>query len=602
MEIEKVNAYIATVVAGLRHKHYERVTELAEKYFTYYTGADLDCELSQFTPREGEEMFEQRKRITKHIVTSIAWNVTSVERKIPRSNGITKVISYGKEDDKKQEELNKVLGMFWGTQSWDRYMEVRWIELNDIDPNTFVVFEWGAFDPKKELLQPYPFEVDSEEAVDFKYKNNILQYLTARNETTIVNELDITKERDGENLIVYLPNETVTFTEIWNDDILSLIDDGQEKMIGGRVILRVDKRIFVIDKPKPHNLGYVPAFRVGWKRDMRTKGATYLAPWHAALPFLEKIVKANSELDLTMALHAFPQKIITVEKCTFEKCYDGLVTNDEGVKIQCHVCKGSGVKFHTSAQDIITVPLPKTGEEQLNLENMIRYISPPIDILVFQDEYIDKLTTKCLSTVYNSDVFTRTEIATTATEKTIDLNNVYDALFPMSVGYAGTYKLGVKTIAKLIDRFDDLIVVFSFSKDFKFKTKGDYLVERKMAIDAQAPADILNAIDSEIFRIDTADDQDAFAIHEMKRDMNPFEGKGNSEINLIITANLVPKQQITLYTSYGFIFDEIVIEDPKFWNKNRKEQFEILYKKVDEITAKIEAEKPKTEPPNFDNA
>jgi len=599
MKEEEINAYIAGIVAGKRHKDYGRVTELADTYFTYFTGKGLDGELQQFTPREDEELFKQRKRITKHIVTSVAWNVTSVEKKIPRSNGITKVITYQNGDDTKLTELNNIMNKFWGVVSWDRYMEVRWIELNDIDPNTFVVFEWGAFDAKKELLQPYPYEVDAEDAVDFKYNNNVLQYLTAKSDFDLYNENDPKEKKEGEKFIVYMMNNTVVYTEVWNEEYLGLLDDGEEKQIGDRMILRVDKRLFSIEKPVPHNLGYVPAFRVGWKRDSMTKGRTYLAPWHAALPFLEKIVKANSELDLTMALHAFPQKVITVAKCDYEKCFDGYITNDEGHRTECPVCKGTGVKFHRSAQDIITVPLPKSGEEQMNLDNMIRYISPPIDILTFQDDYINKLTAKCISTVYNSDIFTKSEIATTATEKTIDLNNVYDALYPMSVGYANTYKFGVKTIARLIDKEKDLIVVFSFSKDFKFKTKDDYLAERKLAVDAEAPVGILNAIDSEIFRIDTADDQDAFAIHEMMRDMNPFEGKGKDEIQIIITSGLVPKRQAVLYSCYGFIFDEILLEDPKYWDRNREDQFKILYARVDEIVKQIDGEKPKTEPINF---
>lgn len=600
--MENINDYLKKLVIDkVRHADYERVTDLADKYHTYYTGDGLDDELQQFTPREEPDLFVQRKNITKHIVTSVAWNVTSVEKKLPRSNGITKLIGYDKPDDKKLSELNGALSKFWGTSSWDRFMEVRWVELNDIDPNTFVVFEWGAFDAKKELLQPYPYEVDSYQAVDYEYRNNILQYLTVLNKIVLINAQNPEDNpKEGEKYIVYLPNETVVYTEIWDDSIKALLNDGDEKEINGLTYYRIKERIFEVTRPEPHNLNFVPAFKVGWKRDPMTKGRTYLAPWHAALPFLEKIVKCNSELDLTMALHTFPQKVVTVEKCDDPNCFGGIVTLPDGQETTCKKCGGSGVKFHRSAQDIITVPLPKSGEEQLSLDNMIRYISPPIDLPRFQDEYIDSLTEKCISTVYNSDIFTRSEIATTATEKTISLDNIYDALYPMSVKYAENYKFGVKTIADLIDREEGLIVVFSFSKDFKFKSKDDYIAERKAAIEAEAPAEILGAIDSEIYRIDTADDPDAFAIHQNMKDLNPFEGKRNEEIQYIISARLVPDQQIVLYSSYGFIFDLILLDNPGFWEMNKKKQVEVLYAKVDELIKTMKEERKSTEPPEFE--
>ena len=604
MTKEEIIPYIIKVIKEkLRHENYDHVTGLADKYEIYYTGKGLDNELQQFTPREEDELFTQRKKITKHIVTSVAWNVTSVEKKVPRSNGITKAITYkeGKSNDVKLEELEKILGKFWGDASWDRYMEVRWVELNDLDPNTFVAFEWGDFNPVKELLQPYPFEIDSHEAIDFLYKNNILQYMTAMFVIKIPNEQDEkAKSKDGEKYIIYLPKETIIITEFWNESYLNQSVDGQVRDINGEQILRIENRLFRVEYPKPHNQGYVPAFRVGWKRDPATRGATYIAPWHASLPYLEKIVKANSELDLTMALHVFPQKVVSVRKCDNEKCFGGVITLPDGQKQQCPVCEGSGLQIHRSAQDIIAVPLPKTGEEQLSLDDIVRYIYPPIDLPRFQDEYIDKMTQRCIQVVYNSDIFTRSEIAETATEKRIDLDNVYDTLFPMSVKYSATYKFGVRAIAKLIDREEGLVVVHSFSKDFRFKSKDDYIIERKMAVDAQAPPEVLAEIDREIKRIDTADNPDDFRRYEVITDLNPFEGKSESEIQFIITSGNVPRRQVVLYSCYGFIYDEIVTKEPGFFEMTKDKRMQIVYKFVDEYIAEIDKNKTQTKSPEFE--
>ena len=603
MTKEEVTPYIIEVIKEkLRHDNYDHVAGLADKYETYYTGKGLDDELQQFTPREEDELFTQRKKITKHIVTSIAWNVTSVEKKVPRSNGITKAITYDeKGSDKKLEELEGILGKFWGDASWDRYMEVRWVELNDLDPNTFVAFEWGNFNPVKELLQPYPFEITAHEAIDFKYKNNILQYLTSMFVIEMPNEQDEkAKPKDGEKYIIYLPDETIIITEFWNESYLNQTVDEQARKVMGDMVLRIKNRLFRIEYPKPHKQGYVPAFRVGWKRDPATRGATYIAPWHASLPYLEKIVKANSELDLTMALHTFPQKVIMVPKCDNPNCFDGVVTLPDGQKQKCPDCQGTGLQVHRSSQDIIAVPLPKTGEEQLSLDDLFRYIDTPIDLPRFQDEYIEKMTQRCIQVVYNSDIFTRSQIAETATEKRIDLDNIYDALYPMSVKYSSTYKFGVRTIAKLIDRDKGLIVVHSFSKDFRFKSKDDYIAERKAAVEAQAPPEVLAEIDREIKRIDTADNPDDFRQYEVKTDMDPFEGKSQAEIQFIITNNNVPRRQIVLYSCYGFIYDEIIITHPEFYELTKDKRLKIVYEVVDKYIAEIDKNKTATEPPEFE--
>ena len=58
------------------------------------------------------------------------------------------------------------------------------------------------------------------------------------------------------------------------------------------------------------------------------------------------MVKANSELDLTMALHTFPQKIQYVSKCKDLQCRDGKTVDGAGV---CPSCHGSGYEIITSA-------------------------------------------------------------------------------------------------------------------------------------------------------------------------------------------------------------------------------------------------------------
>ena len=143
----------------------------------------------------------------------------------------------------------------------------------------------------------------------------------------------------------------------------------------------------------------------------------------------------------------------------------------------------------------------------------------------------------------------------------------------------------------------DLVVAHSFSKDFKFKSKDDYINDRKLAVDAQAPDEILRTIDDEIVRIDNADNPEEFRKYLVKQEFYPFSGKSKEEIIDIKSRNMVPRWVIVLDDNYGYIFDEIEREEDDFYNKKKGDQLEIIKKKVDEIILLLE--QPKTQPPEL---
>ena len=142
-----------------RHEHYDYIVKRTKAWRAIVSGKGIDEYYTQFNQRETDEQFLQRKRITQQITSSVCKNVRDIEFKVPRSNSITKVIA----TESNEENLNaftEILNQFWGDSSLNDYMDVRWVELNDTDPNSFVVIEWGDFE-EDEHAQPYPFEVKS---------------------------------------------------------------------------------------------------------------------------------------------------------------------------------------------------------------------------------------------------------------------------------------------------------------------------------------------------------------------------------------------------------------------------------------------------------
>lgn len=575
-----------------RHPHYKRVTTLADDYKAYVTGDGLDDKLEQFVKRENEDEFEQRKLMTKHIIPAVVSRLTAPERKVPRSNGKIRVLSYKDDNKEMEKKINEILDKFWGDKSFDNWMETRWLELNDIDPNTFVVFEWKPFESDKEHLQPYPYEVDAHQAVMFEYDNNILQYLVDYRK---IEDKIGGKKVELSSFTYYGKNWTIKLMETKDEKIEAIAKDEKvlsKGRIGGKDILCVliKSKVYVVSLPKPHDSDMVPAMRIGYKRDELTKGLTFVSPYHDAVPYLEKTIKTNSELDLTMALHAFPQKIIARRPCHNKDCRGGYITDEDGQKRKCPQCKGTGLEVHSSAQDVITVKMPDDPEEQIQLDNLVHYISPEVALLEFQDTFIDKLTERCQEAMYNSETFDKTQVAQTATEKTISLDNIYDTLFPLSVKYAKDWVFGVKLIAKLTDLDKDLVAVMTFSKDFKFKSKDNLINERKQALDSKAPDEVTRDIDDDIMRISTADNPYEFMKYKTKQEFDPFSGKSEEDKAAIKASGLVPKKVLVLDDNYGWIFDELELEHEGFYQFPKKKKKELLNKKVEEIMKEMEAE------------
>jgi len=574
---------LAGIVADeTTHQDYDRVTKLADMYYAFITGEGLDDMMKTFAMRETPEAFDQRKAITEHIIPSVVSNITSVERKVPRSNGLTRVVAYkDDEKNKRSEELEKILDVFWGNMSFDDWMATRWIELNDLDPNTFAIVEWKSFDANKEKAAPYPYESKSHGAVMYEYINNILQYLVDKKDSLYT---------------MYLMNQTIQAVLLEEDSEFyglaksSATEKGVVVEVGGHYFFKKnDKVYYEIIVFIPHNLDRVPAFRVGYKRDDVTDGRSYVSPYQEAVPYLLKTLKTNSELDLTMALHAFPQKIVTANKCNNPICYEGYVKAEgDGGSMKCGQCQGSGFQVHTSAQDIIYIPIPRGKDEQLSLDNLAHYITPETALLEFQRSYVEYLTNECMQAVFNSDIFTKEDIATTATEKTIDLDNIYDTLYPLSLRFAELWEYGVNLVAEITSSHKNLIVSLNFSKDFKFKSKDDYIRDRKSAQEAGAPDVILRNIDDEIIRIDTANNPHEYQIYRTVQSFDPFSGKTDEEIISAMMSNTVPFHVKVLYDNLGWIFDDIFLEHPDFFQMQRKKQVEIVDKKVQEIMLELD--------------
>lgn len=595
-----------TVTNNLRHKFYDHVVKYAKLLKILVTGEDMSLLLKKFSRREDDTQFNQRTELTQAITPAVAASIMTPFYKVGRANNIIKEIHFESTENAEAKLKDVTDGelFYYGDKSLHRYLETRLVDLNFTDPNSFIVTEFdipeiGAQGEFLEKVAPRPFEVSSKEAINYFYKNNILQWLIIKLESTY--ETSKGEIKVGESYTIYFQDIAIKFTQI--ELTASTIAEGRliefETEQGNVQYYRADKERFFIVESFEYNAGFVPATRVGYKLDLRTNGATYVSPMHDAMAYFMKSIKTVSEFDLTMALHAFPQKFQYVNRCLGTNnngCNNGQ-TNEGTI---CTKCNGSGVAIHASAADAVVMRIPKDKEDLMNLEQLVHYEYPPIDLLNFQGEFIFQLKNEARQAVFNSEIFTKSDVTKTATELTLSMEAVYDTLFPFAENFSKIYKDILYIIAKFRD-VSDVIIEHRFPKDFKFKTTADLLNELKVANESGAAGYVRSELSMDIAEQQFIDKPLELKRIEVKQQYYPFPDKSPTEVAFIISSDLTTMYNKILYANFDNIFFELEKDAESkginFYEQTPEVQQAQLDIKVNEMIAEIKGEEPP--PPTF---
>jgi hypothetical protein len=477
--------------------------------------------------------------------------------KVSRIDNINKQLVWTKNNPDREQLLHKTIETFFGDETLDDFMESRFTQLSFTDANAFLVVEFDDFNAKTQNAKPYPMEVSSREAINYKYKNNILQWLVVKLPIhyKVINDLKVTK-REGFQYRIYLPNQIIILNQVDSKIKGRDVKDIDITEVEEETKVKINNQTFSVKIASPL-AGEVQAIRIGYKRDTETDGRTYVNPFHPALSRFMKSIKAVSEFDITTTAHVFPQKLQYVEACRGTENSNCNQGNDINGKT-CESCGGSGIIIHKTASDSVTLPLPKRKEEMLELDKLLVYKTPPVDLIKFQKEYSDDLEMKSLTDVFVSDSLARITGTMTATEKQIDMESIYDTLLP----YANKYSVVWKKMVRLSATFTDtdkggLIVRHNFPKDFKMKTVNALLNDLTEAKNSDAPEFLKTEIAQDIAVKIYANNPQALKQYKIKQQHIPFKGKSPMEVQLVMNSDLTPKDDKVLYSNFESIITEL---------------------------------------------
>ena len=576
---EKLTKFKKKKSSNKKHADYQRTVDLAKEYKAHVSGVGIDDYLKRFAKREDEEMFEQRKRLTNSISQSVASSLQKPFYKVARNKNVKKKFTL-KGDKTREEIVQKMISGFYGTnelntKGLDFWLKNRFIELTFTDPNAFVVIEWEA-KPENVPLEPYPYEVNSIDAYDYIYKHGVLNELFTRQSETIIylDKDGAEKEKVVDAFTLYEIGSSLKVVEYCPKYFEAkgiVIDETRQ-------VTFVENEIHFIATYNETNLDFIPAFRVGYIRDTATDGRTFVNPFESAMPYFRKALKAVSELDLSITLHTFPQKLQYVTKCKgkgTKKCNNGMVS---GTQTVCSECKGSGLQIHTSGQDAIYFPLPDTPDEMFDLDKILVYKQPPIDLIKFQDEYVRNLKKDAHLSVYNSNMFLAEDpqFAKTATEVNTNTQGIFDTLFPYTEKFSEVWKTAVKVFVRLSGFLTDFELIHIFPTDLEIKTVAVLMAELKLANESEAPSYFRDAILEEIANQVYEGDELGREKHFTRQKFFPFSGKNETEIQFLMASPYVSNFTKILYANFEAIFTDIEKAVPNFYKLNYNLQWEKL--------------------------
>ena len=576
---EKLTKFKKKKSSNKKHADYQRTVDLAKEYKAHVSGVGIDDYLKRFAKREDEEMFEQRKRLTNSISQSVASSLQKPFYKVARNKNVKKKFTL-KGDKNREEIVQKMISGFYGTnelntKGLDFWLKNRFIELTFTDPNAFVVIEWEA-KPENVPLEPYPYEINSIDAFDYIYKHGVLNELFTRQSETIIyiDKDGAEKEKVVDAFTLYEIGSSLKVVEYCPKYFESkgiVIDETRQ-------VTFVENEIHFIATYNETNLDFIPAFRVGYIRDTATDGRTFVNPFESAMPYFRKALKAVSELDLSITLHTFPQKLQYVTKCKgkgTKKCNNGMVSGTQNV---CGECKGSGLQIHTSGQDAIYFPLPDDKTEMFDLDKILVYKQPPIDLIKFQDEYVRNLKKDAHLSVYNSNMFLAEDpqFAKTATEVNTNTQGIFDTLFPYTEKFSEVWKTAVKVFVRLSGLMTDFELIHIFPTDLEIKTVAVLMAELKLANESEAPSYFRDAILEEIANQVYEGDELGREKHFTRHKFFPFSGKTETEIQFLMASPYVSNFTKVLYANFEAIFTDIEKAVPNFYKLNYNLQWEKL--------------------------
>lgn len=576
----------------LRHKKDNKQHPLKSHWVSYsdkvralVSGEGYEKLLRQFAPREDEAAFEQRVRLTKEITKGISNRILASPKRALRNDEIERVI----EPTTLEEELTKD---YYKGKTVEEYSNEYIYPVSVYDPNAWLILDVIPFDNTTQKAPTYPFIAHSKDVVNFELsKQGFVNWLIIENKDRFIMYNQQREERmysgevveySGKTYVLHLVGELKDHAYSFDfDKFCEKLDKGNETLVREEIEsserIKIGNYVYVIEGIDPQ-IEKIQCFQLGYLLDMQTRQQSYISLIDPCLPRLESIANTGSEMFLTKALHAFPQKIIRSIPCpghrdehdVVHSCVKGSYSfRDEDGNFKdktCPSCNGKGkLPIHTSAQDVIEVPIGEDKDATLDLDEVMKYVQTDVEIMKFQDTYIQEQTEECLKDMYARSSYSVNTAQKTATEANLNEESVDDVLFPFTQFMSEVYEWQITTRAMLRDETLEK-VSFRYPSSLLVRTRMEAIQEYQNT--EGAPLAVRMQTAKEIVRKQFRDDKEEANKHIVQMSFEPFQGLSEVEKQIWAANAGIYNEDVYFYFNQQKVWNYIDNTFPEFYQSN----------------------------------
>lgn len=395
----------------------------------------------------------------------------------------------------------------------------------------------------------------------------------------------------------------------------SIVHEGSRKMKAGLIFEFYDDeaiyRIVQVGERKDfefsfaikytHECGRLPVHKLKGVPVYMEDHVLWQSPFLYSVPNLDLVLINQNNLQAVINKCVYPYRIMLGDRCEFEdtegnQCNNGYIRihKENGYEqTTCPDCNGSGLKSRVSKLGEMLFAAPEredNGEASIN-QPLMQYVSPNVDTPKFLREEILENETRARQILHlnttNQTAQPSSDI--TATAKAIDLKAKAAFVSPISMQYFELYRELLLDIGCIRFGNDFEQPTITEPVTFDFSTEMDYVERLKEALDADAPPIVIRQIVMQFLETIYFSEEQQGDVFNLITKTDQLLGVKSDRIALKIQNGTAEKWQEVLHSSPTTLIDELVMENPNFFEQEFRVQQEQLIAKAQE---KVQSQDP----------
>ena len=374
---------------------------------------------------------------------------------------------------------------------------------------------------------------------------------------------------------------------------------------------------FKVTELYEHNLGYLPARRLGGKQISQSQDddIIYESYFMPAIPNLNKALKLDSTLDISINKMAYPIRSYYEMPCTNPGCnggkvltkvYDPSRTDSMGdlptaaELSTCNICNGRGtVMGFSPTRDYVHTPRTgSSGENPIPFPGFA-YISPDPTILQFNQQKITEDIERAFMFL-NIDVSLNSATGAgaqgankTATQSKIDREELFSFLLIISEELFSLLRFSINTILQLrYPNSGKAPVTICPPVTFEIRSLDEITAEIQNAQTNNAPDAVIRELLKEyvVLRFSTAKNLDVILKAAFYCDA--LITKSDNNIALLKGQNLISPPDAVLHVHIFYFLEQKLMEDENYFSKKLPDIKNDMVAMAKEKVAELQAPQP----------